>query len=1005
MKVVLTLFFIINSIFCFSQNWSWAKSGIGAKADEGAHIATDSSGNLFATGWYSSPVLVFGNDTLLNSFGGQKFLLVKYDSVGNLLWVRANSGTNDNSAGNGVVTDKHGNAYVTGFFISPTVSFGTITLLNIGVAGTGNFFIVKYDSNGNVLWAKSGTSLSDVRGEGIAIDNTGNVFVTGNIEGQNSVSFGTYSLPPAGTNSVFLIKYDSLGNVSWGQTGGGSGYYLAYSVATDALGNAYITGSFRSSIAFGLNGLGNAGGADIYLVKYDSAGNLIWAQRAGGNAFDEAYSMTTDLCNNVYLTGYFTSTTIQFGSFTFTTVSGGSDMFLVKYNPSGTVLWAKSIGALNNSGNQYSMEGYGVATDYLGSVFVSGGFNSKVSFDSISLSPPAGLCKYCDPMFIAKYSSNGNAICATALASGGDDYNSVAVDRNGNAYIGADFLDSLFVVGADTLMLGMPKGGGSLPENIFVAKYKTKNSGSFTVSATSTAPLCNAQCSGTATALPSGCVNYSYNWSSGQNGQTAIGLCAGNYTVTVTDATGNSSTSVVHISEPTSITITTTNLSSCGGSAIGSATASASGGTPGYIYSWNTGQSSQNVTGLGGGTYTITVTDKNGCFDTTTVHILSGAVPNATISGISTICAGQSTSLSASGGIFYKWNIGDTTRIITVQPASPTTYSVIVTNANGCTATSSQTVTVNPLPVGKISGLNTICFGESCKLTVSGGSNYLWNTGDTSASITVSPSDTTTYSVTISTKGCVGADSTTTTVNVNPLPMPSITGVKSICLNQSTVLSAFGGQMYIWNTGAFTQTITVSPKVDTTYSVTVYKNGCGSDTLLFMTVNPNPVVIISGGGAIMEGKTTQLTTTSGMLSYAWTPTTGLSCVSCFNPLASPDVNTNYCVTVIDSNNCSGKACTEIDVGCGDVFVPSAFSPNSDGQNDVLYVRGKCIQSFSFLVFDRWGEKVFESENLAYGWDGKFKNQLCNSGAYTFYVKGTLYDGSSVSKMGSVILVR
>ena len=382
-------------------------------------------------------------------------------------------------------------------------------------------------------------------------------------------------------------------------------------------------------------------------------------------------------------------------------------MFVVKYNSVGNALWAKCVGAPNNIGNIYSTTGYSVATDFLENVFVTGSFSSTVSFDSISLSFPACIYKYCDPMFIAKYNSNGNALCVSALISGGDDYNSVAVDKFGNAYVGGDFLDSLFIVGADTVRLGIPNGGGTLPENIFVAKYKSSNASKLAISTTSTIPLCHSQCNGKATAIPSGCSTYSYKWSNGQTAQTATGLCAGNYTVTVTDVKGLSSTSTVTISEPTAITLTTTNVSSCSGNSMGSATVNPNGGTAGYVFGWNNGQKTQSISGLSAGTYIVTVTDANGCIDTTSVKVATLPGPTVYITGNSAVCKGQNTTLIASGGGTYKWNTGDITSSITVLPVSATSYYVTVTDVNGCSGTNSQTVTVNPNPTVNIAGGGT----------------------------------------------------------------------------------------------------------------------------------------------------------------------------------------------------------------------------------------------------------------------------------------------------------
>jgi len=131
---------------------------------------------------------------------------------------------------------------------------------------------------------------------------------------------------------------------------------------------------------------------------------------------------------------------------------------------------------------------------------------------------------------------------------------------------------------------------------------------------------------------------------------------------------------------------------------------------------------------------------------------------------------------------------------------------------------------------------------------------------------------------------------------------------------------------------------------------------------------------------------------------------GLDCSSCSTPIANPLQTTTYTVTVVSDSGCISYAEVTIDVTC-DVFVPKAFSPNNDGQNDELYVRGDCIKSLDFMVFDRWGNKVFETTDKNIPWDGRYKGEPMNTGSYVYYLTATLYDSSSIQKKGDVALVR
>ena len=394
----------------------------------------------------------------------------------NALW--AKSGTVDpnspaSDVGYGVATDVSGNVYVTGSFNSPTITFGSYILTKVG---NQNFFLVKYDASGNVLWAKNwGASGFDVS-HSVTTDASGNVYVTG-LFGLNSI-FWTDTLTSV-FNDVFLAKFNSSGTLlwykksvisnynSWGT--GAANLNKGCGVATDNSGNVYITGWFTSStIQFGNYTLTNTGYWDNFLVKYDSFGNVLWAKNISGPSFnwDGSYSVATDASGNayvtgsrayryffskydassgnllwnnnaggtayysfgtdvsmdasgnIYVTGAFTGTTLTLGNYTLiNTNSAGNtqDIFLVKYDVYGTVLWAI------NAGNNYADVGHSVATDALGNIYMMGSFSKldNIIFGTDTLISPAGSD---NPLFITKFDSNGNVLYASALASGGAGY-------------------------------------------------------------------------------------------------------------------------------------------------------------------------------------------------------------------------------------------------------------------------------------------------------------------------------------------------------------------------------------------------------------------------------------------------------------------------------------------------------------------------------------------------------------------------------------------------------
>lgn len=459
-KMRITLLVISIAIFGIanaqSPSFQWAKAAGGTNYDEGNSIATDANGNVFVTGYFQSPSLTFGTNTLTNT-GAYDFFIVKYDPNGNILWAKSAGGTKDD-VGQSIATDANGNVFVTGYFYSPSIDFGTTTLTNSSIAA--DVFVVKYDANGNVLWAKSagGTGYED--GKSIATDASGNIFVTGHFS-SSSISFGTTTLTnntsPAG--EIFVVKYDTGGNELWAKIGGESPLTERVgSICTDANGNAYITGHFyHSSISFGTIILTKTSTteADLFIVKYDASGNVLWGKVEGGTNDDVGRSISTDVNGNVFVTGYFKSPSLTIGTTTLMNVgtsTGSLNIFVLKYDSNGNFLWAKGAGE-NDSEIANS-----IITDANGNAYVTGHFNSSsISFGANTLIK-TGSAYYSD-IFVVKYDSNGNDLWAKGV--GGTDNETglgIATDVNGNVFLTGYFHSPSITFGTTILT----NTGGSL---------------------------------------------------------------------------------------------------------------------------------------------------------------------------------------------------------------------------------------------------------------------------------------------------------------------------------------------------------------------------------------------------------------------------------------------------------------------------------------------------------------------------------------------------------------
>jgi gliding motility-associated-like protein len=170
-------------------------------------------------------------------------------------------------------------------------------------------------------------------------------------------------------------------------------------------------------------------------------------------------------------------------------------------------------------------------------------------------------------------------------------------------------------------------------------------------------------------------------------------------------------------------------------------------------------------------------------------------------------------------------------------------------------------------------------------------------------------------------------------------------------------------------------------------------------------VIPNPTVSAFTDASINLGQSVQLLA-EGDAPFLWSPTTYLSCIACESPTATPTETTVYCAEVTQ-NNCTSSACVTIEVEniSGDLFVPDAFSPNNDGNNDCLKVFSNCLDEVLFRVYSRWGELIYESTEINGCWDGTYHGKELNSGAYAYTVKATLTDGTEVDIKGNTTLFK
>ncbi|MBI4930738.1 MAG: gliding motility-associated C-terminal domain-containing protein [Bacteroidetes bacterium] len=438
-----------------------------------------------------------------------------------------------------------------------------------------------------------------------------------------------------------------------------------------------------------------------------------------------------------------------------------------------------------------------------------------------------------------------------------------------------------------------------------------------------------------------------YLWTpSSQATQTATGLSQGNYSVSITDANGCTTSQTVIITQPTALTtsVSSTNVS-CNGGSNGTAAVSAAGGSPNYTYFWVPGNyNTSSVSGLSAQPYTVLVTDANGCTMAANIVITQ---PSALFSNLTSQPAGCGmtngiANSSVSGGTLpytYLWSNGQTTA--NASGLAQGNYSVTITDANSCSMSDTVNVNQDPPPNAAISGNTNLCVGESTVLIASGGGTYLWNTFQNTASISITPTSSNGYSVIVTSGNCT--DTANVNVIVNPLPTAN----------------------------------------------------AGAD-----------VTIPIGSGAPLNS--------SGGISYNWFPPGGLSCLNCQDPTASPLITTDYIVIVTDANGCTDTDTINVfvDATCQALYLPNAFSPNGDGEDDEwrIYINNlACVKDLKISIWDRWGEKVFESTNTDFKWDGSYTRGLLKgeegSAVFVYRMKAEMISGTKIDRRGNVSVVR
>ncbi|MDP4267693.1 MAG: gliding motility-associated C-terminal domain-containing protein, partial [Bacteroidota bacterium] len=545
---------------------------------------------------------------------------------------------------------------------------------------------------------------------------------------------------------------------------------------------------------------------------------------------------------------------------------------------------------------------------------------------------------------------------------------------------------------------------------------------------------CNGLCNGSISVIVTGNTSpYSYSWNTkkSQNSPDIENVCAGKYRVTISDTNNCTTLDSITISAPPILNsfLRDTIDVYCNGLCTGQAGIGVSGGDQPYTYSWNTGLNTATITNLCPGTYSVTVKDNNGCQSVSGYNVkIKSSLSLNVDSIVNPTCEGAkngTVKITVTNGkepYIYSWSSGQKTSVITGLSAGK--YNVTITDGYGCNKQTMINLSEPSKLLLKTDSLKKPSCSISCngftEVSASGGTppyQYSWNTGLNTYQISQLCEGK--YSVTvIDANNCVANIETDiiSPKEIKSILTPTGTLCANIC-NGGINMNVAGGTppyTYKWNNNQINKNNygLCAGK----YIVTITDaNGCSRiDSGTIKSLNSSPDFrIVSDNNNVQPGQQVNLTVISGVnnLNYQWVYADDLNSTNPTHAIANPIKSKMYYLKATDKNNCARLDSIFINVieknECNEsnVFIPNAFTPNEDNVNEKIFVRGRNIKEIYFAIFDRWGEKMFETRNQNEGWDGKYKGMDCKPAVFVYYLEVTCPGDEKFFKKGNITLIR
>ena len=942
-----------------------------------------------------------------------------------------------NSGGPNVATSGNGLGFSEGndLYVTRLSADGTTLIASTYVGGT--------DNDGLNTSNLSYNYGDQFRGE-IDLDENGDVYVASMT---NSLDFPTTGGPTlSGTQDAVVFKMPpGLNSMIWSRFIGGSNLETGNSVHVSSVGEVYVAGGTTSSnmpFSIGHDLLFNGGLSDGYLVRLNGAtGNVLSGTYMGENEYDQTYFVEVDLDDNIYVFGQSES---DLGITPGLYGTANSGQFINKYSTDLiTQEWKTMIGA--GTGHVEISPTAFLISDCQ-DIYISGwGGTTNQNGGQASFSTVSGFEVFGDPyqpttdgsnFYIAvlaedaSYLKYGTFMGGFSNSADHVDGGTSRFDKSGRIYhavcASCGETNGFTVTPGAWAGTNLSLSSAGTPRcNMAAFKFELN-----TIEALVSDP-------NPVVCLPDPVIftNNSSNgneffWDFGDNSSTSTEINPthlypgpGNYEVTlvVTDSNECFSADTVYfdvfigdfvgfVTEPSGTICPNEPYQM-----------EASGGVN---YAWTPAEflddpNSQTpiATIDETTTFTVIVTDTCGA-DTLTITIPVFAPPH-TISDDIQICYGDSTVLLATGGVNYNWTpnlyLSDATISNPIcKPEESTLYTVEMTSPEGCVLFDSVFVEIffeEPIPIMPDSLV--LCEGTTLSINVSGGDTYLWSpnisiSNINTPNVVVNPTSDMFYYCDFSNICLTIRDSVFISV-VNPTIEAGNDTI--ICPGESAQLWATGVVSYLWSpsdglNSSVASIVSATPNAPTLYTVTGSDEfGCIAYGSVFVDLFPQALIFANPDVYAFEGDVVQLSATSTTNgSFIWDPAEFLDCIVCVSPMANPDQEYLYTVSYTDKNGCSDSDEVKIFYD-PTIYVPNTFTPDGNQSNASFFAKGGNIDVFNMTIYNRWGELIFESNDINIGWDGTYEGILCQDGTYIWKINVKGLEGQEKDFVGHVNLLR